>query len=169
MKIKKLFELLALVDGVTSCKWRTVMEIVGHPASGMPGYLNNTGYKSNDAIVLNKQWHDDWKAKNPEYYPLNLTKLGTWSTFDNTCVDLFFTNKDNKLHCRARIYDGNNMHGYRTNLRFTAEFILPNKFIKVLEDNIKYEFERFLEEKHEVYLEEQKKNWIEDLRHKFLN
>jgi hypothetical protein len=167
MKIKKLFEILALVDGVTSTNWKTVMEIVGNPILNIPGYFNN-GIKSNNAVILSKQWHDSWKLKYPEHYPLDLSQLKTWSTYDN-CAVMHFKNNDNKLYCQAMIYDGDNNYGYRTDLKFSAELILPNKFIKVLENLILNYFDEYLENEYETYLETQKKNWIDGLRNKLLN
>jgi len=160
MEIKKLFKLLTIVGEIKSTYWSTVMEIVGCPAAKIKGYFDKVK-------VLDKKWHDGYKSQNPEYYPLDLSNLTTWSTF-NRCIELTFTLVKTKLHCHAKIYEGSNFHGGRQKLRFTADLIMPNNFIRVLEDNILSSFNYYLEDQYDIYLETQKINWITDLKNKIL-
>lgn len=153
MKNKKILELLTLVNGIHSSDWSTVREIV----------------KSFESIqVIKKGWNDSWKGKYPDMYPLDLSKISTWSTHDRTCIDLDFKNVDGKLYCKVRIYDGNSFDGYRTSLRFTAELILPNSFLKVIAQRINYAFENFLDDAYDNHLEAQKIEWKNNLRKEYL-
>ena len=90
-----------------------------------------------------------WKKKcgdNPVYYPLDLSKIGTWSTFER-CVTLTFFNQQatgkfafaDNLVCDVKIYDGDNFNGERKDLRFTATLSLPDSFIHEIEKNYKYQ------------------------------
>ena len=155
MKQAKLFELLKIIDGVYSSSWNMTKEIV----------KNIT--KKESKIIL-KEWHDNYKNKNPEWYPLDLAEFKTWSTYD-ACIDLEFSNKDEKLYCTAHIYDGDSYPGCRKELRFTAEFYLPNSFIKTLEEIINYKFNRYLEDLYDDHLESQKLLWITNLKTAILN
>jgi len=101
MKTEKLFELLTLVDGITSRRWETVTQLVDVIESG-------------GATIKDKKWGASYKQNNPDWYPLNLDKIGTWSTYGDTCVDLYFSNDttdnnghpNNQLVCKVKIYDG---------------------------------------------------------------
>jgi len=155
MTNKKLFELLKLVGGVNCGYWRGVNPLVEL-------------IKEDESIVVKKEWHDSFKKDNPDYYPLNLSKIETWSTYDE-CVDINYTNVNDKLYCKVRIYEGDNMHGYRKGLRFTAELILPNKFLKQIARTIESYFESYLLEAYEAHLENQKKLFVYNLRNEILN
>jgi len=159
MTIEKLFKLHTLLGEIKSNDWNIVMEIVGCPAADIKGHFD-------EIKIIDKVWNDNYKSKNPEYYPLDLSNLTTWSTFSHTCIDLTFTIVKNRLHCHARIFDGNNFNGSRQNLRFTANLLMPNKFIKVLKNNILTSFEYYLEDQYEIYLETQKNNWITNFKNK---
>jgi len=154
MENNKLFELLTLIGGVNSNKWRDVMKIV----ELMP-FIE----------VTEKKWVDKHKQRYPENYPLDLSKIKTWSTYDGECIDLVFSNEDNKLICEARIYDGERLNGYRRDLRFTATLIMPDDFIKELEYRILRAFDKFAEYSYEDFLENQKKLWVENFKSQILN
>ncbi len=156
MEIKRLFGLLTLLNGVSDHSWKMVMDIV-------ECFNNNTVVK-----VIDKQWADDFKRKYTESYPLDLGDIHKWSTYDRTCIDLQFTNKESQLYCEARIYHGNNFDGYRRELNFTAEFILPDEFILKIEENINYAFDYYLEDQYEKHLQLQKEKWIKDCKAKIL-
>lgn len=153
--------MLTLIGEVKSTDWNTVMEIVGCPTANIKGYFDKIE-------ILDKKWYDNYRLQNSEYYPLNLSDLKTWSTYSHTCIDLIFTMAKDKLHCHAKIYDGNSFDGRRTKLRFTANLILPNNFINVLEDDILSSFDYYLEDQYDIYLETQKINWMTDFKNKFL-
>jgi hypothetical protein len=155
MTNKKLFELLKLVDGVNYNSWRIVNPLVDC-------------IKEDESVVIKKEWHDSFKKNNPDWYPLDLSKIGTWSTYDS-CVGINFTNVNNKLYCKVKIYDGDNMDGFRKGLRFTVELILPDKFLKQISGTIESYFDSYLHEAYERHLENQKKLFIYSLRNEILN
>lgn len=154
MTNEKLFELLKLVGGVNYNHCRGVRPLVDL-------------IKEDKSIVIKKEWHDSFKKDNPDYYPLDLSKIETWSTYDD-CVDINFTNLNDKLYCRVRIYDGDNFNGYRKNLRFTAELILPNKYLKQIAPTVESYFESYLSDAYETHLENTKKLFIFNLRNEIL-
>lgn len=156
MTTQKLFEILSLVNGVRSRQWQMVRQLVKQIGEG-------------GVTVKTKRWNDDWK-QNSKYYPLDLTKIETWSTFDDTCIDLQFRNDgQNNLVCEARIYDGDSFNGHRQRLRFEATLLLPTKFLQNIEPLIKWAFDAYLEDAHIKYLEEQKQKWIAKKRADILN
>ena len=150
MKTQKLFEILTLVGGVWSYQWDYVMAIVEVIADGT-------------ATVEHKEWYDSFKKEHPEFYPLDLSVIRTWSTFEK-CVHLSFGVENNKLKCEAIIYDGSNFGGYRTGKRFEAVIILPESFIFVIERSIENKFDTYLENAYNKHLEQQKNKWISKLR-----
>ncbi len=160
MKTEKLFELLTLVNGVTSTKWETVIQLVDQISKG-------------SVIVEEKKWADSWKQKEPKCYPLDLSKRETWSTYNNgECVYLKFSNaatknkgrKKNKLVCDVRIFDGHFFDGRRTDLRFEALLLLPDKFIHTIAERIEVYFDDYLNCAYEDHLESEKRIWIQNLR-----
>lgn len=157
MTQKKLFKMLSLCAEVISRRWRVVMEVVAE-------------IKEGNAVVLEKEWYDEHKNENLDLYPLDLSDISVWSTYDQKCIDLSFRiNKDNKLICDAIIYDGKMLDGRRTDQRFTAKILLPNNFIKKIEEYIKHGFEEFLEDQYQNHLELQKLEWKTNLRKSILN
>ena len=153
MTEEKLFELLTLIKEVRSRSWTTVGKIV----ELMPSIE-----------VKEKKWSQKYKQDNPELFPLDLSKIETWSTYDRDCISLIFRNENNRLVCDVNIYDGDNVNGYRTSLRFTATLIMPSSFIKEIEQEILYALDILAEDSYEDYLETQKKLWIENFKLKFL-
>lgn len=139
MKTEKLFELLTLVDGVKSKRWETVMSLVDLIAKG-------------SVTIKEKKWNDTWKQNNPEYYPLDLAEIKTWSTYDDTCIDLQFSNdtkkdnghQNNQLVCNVKIYDGNSFGVERQQLRFEALLWLPTSYIHTIDQRIEWAFRRCL-------------------------
>lgn len=157
MTTKKLLELLALVNHVTISRWKTVMDLV-------ECIKEQKGVK-----IIKSEWHDSFKKNNPKFYPLNLSQIETWSTYDGECISLIFSEKEGKLYCHVKIYDGDSFGGTRTNIRFTAELILPNSFIRKIEGKINWAFEVFLTESYEQHLESQKLLWINNLKSQIIN
>lgn len=153
MTNKKLFEILTLVNSVKSNRWDDVRKIV----ELMPSIE-----------VKEKKWNEKYKQDNPIRHPLDLSKLETWSTYDGECINLFFSNDNNKVICEVSIYDGDIMNGYRENLRFTATLIMPNSFIKELEQKILCAFDRLAENSYDDYLENQKKLWVSNFKSQVL-
>ena len=156
MKTEKLFELLALVNGVKIRRWNTVMKIVDYIDKGT-------------VDIKEKKWDNLYKESNPQYYPLDLSKIDTWSTFEDTCVELIFHVDLIKLICDVKIYDGESFGGHRKKLRFTATLWMPNAFIHEIENNVNWAFETYLEDAYENHLEAKKKLWIDNLKNEILN
>ena len=113
-----------------------------------------------DSITVVKgRWHDRFKQEHMDMYPLDLSKLETWSTFSG-CVSLTFSMINGKfIECEAVIYDGD-FHGDRTYARFTATLKIPYTFLTEIKDSIKYSFESYCEKKYDEHLLEQKKAWV---------
>lgn len=157
MTTKKLKELLFLVNGINirHLRWNMVMKIVD--------YINNE-----KVTVVKKEWADDYKQKNPDWYPLDLKDIGKWSTYEES-VDIRFFIDGLNLKCECKIWDGSLLDGHKERLRFTVELILPNKFIKEIEGSINRKFESYLEDKYEAFLESEKKKWIDNKRTEILN
>ena len=154
MNIKSLFSLLTHVGYVRSTRWDDVCKIV----ELMPSIK-----------VQKKKWFDKFRQNNPDIYPLDLTKLDTWSTSEANCIDLVFKNDNNKLICDVKIYDGNFFDGYREKLRFTAKLVMPNKYIKKLEKKILYGLDSLAEEEYNNHLKNQKKLWVSNFKAALLN
>ena len=159
MKTEKLFELLTLFDNVQSRNWNDVRKLVDEISKGR-------------VTIKEKKWADQFKQDHPEYYPLDLADIKTWSTFDGTCIDLRFSNdiaeengqENNQLVCRATIYEGNSFGGYREGKRFEAVLWLSTAFIHEIEPIIARYLESHLEDAYDDYLESQKKLWIHNKR-----
>ena len=152
---KQLFNLLTLVGGVRVSQWKMVRIIVK--------YLND-----NPEIVetAKSEWVD--YVKKITDAKLDLTKIDTWSTHEGCIIFDFKTLAARRISCKAIVWDGDNMDGHRTGIRFKAEFILPANFIEELRDNIGWEFDRFLEDAYETHLKVQKANYINTLREETL-
>lgn len=144
MNEMKLMDILSLVGEVHSNKWGDVMAIV----EAMP-----------DVIVVDQRWNSIYKQDNPDLYPLDLTRLDTWSTYDRTCISLLFHNTNGVLMCDALIYDGN-MDGPRKSQRFTATLLMPVHFIKHIEPRLLYALRKHAEEAYEAHLRADKEEWI---------
>jgi len=150
MTIKKLFNILQLVTYVESNKWNDVTRIVSGIAGG-------------EITIKEKLWCN-YKANLYELYPLDLSKIETWSTFEGDCIHLRFYMKQNALVCYVHIYEGDSFSGHMRNIRFTATLILPNSFIKVIEPKIVRALNYFAEEEYHRYLDKQKKDWITNFK-----
>ena len=156
-KTEKLFKLLKLVNGVKSTQWNTVIQLVDWISKG-------------NVIIKEKKWNAKWE-QNLKDYPLDLSKIDTWSTYD-TCFDLQFTNKTSKnkgsqnnfLVCKVKIYEGEPFQGSRTDLRFEAILWLPISFINNLEKLIEWEFNAYLEDAYKNYLDAKKRLWIHNMK-----
>ena len=152
---KQLFGLLKMLRYVVSSEWKIVCKIVDN-------------FK--DIEVIEKRW-EYWNYRNNDskYYPLDLSNIKTWSTYDRTCISLEFSiNCDKKLFCDVKIYEGDNFNGIRKELRFSAKLIFPNKFITEISNIIRYKFDTYLEDRYEKFLEQQKHNWINEFKNQIL-
>jgi hypothetical protein len=153
MENKKLLKILTIVNSVNTNRWEYVQKIVEY----MPAIE-----------VKEKKWADKFKQENPYLYPLDLSKIEIWSTFDGKCIDLTFSNENDNIRCDVVIYDGYNIYG-TINIRFTAILLIHNNFIQEIEDLILWELDEFAEQSYEEYLENKKKLWISNFKNKILD
>lgn len=158
MNITESIKALSLIGEIRSTKWTTIMLVVD--------CIQND--KTNKTVIVSKEWGEKYKHENTDRYPLDLSIRDTWSTYDDTCIDLTFSVKEKKLNCYAKIYNGMSYDGRRTDLRFEAEIILPNKFIKRIESLLEYEFRYFLERQYSAHLELKKREWMTEMRTEIL-
>lgn len=156
-----LLTVLKEIKSVDSHYWKTVMALV-------------ESIKSGDTLVLEKKWDNDYKNDN-RFYPLDLDKIETWSTYDyswaiqkhEACIQLEFFYKDkNNIECYVVIFEGTNMLGIRRDKRFTAHLLLKIDFILHLNDMIDNKYNDLLERRYEKHLQIQKNEWIENERMK---
>jgi hypothetical protein len=154
---KQLFTILTTIGEVHSCRWRSVVELVD--------YIQN-----NKATKITKsKWEDIW-GNNKDF-----KNISTWSTHDlnigrpsyYNCIDLRYTVKNNKLHCEAKIYNGDICNGERLNLRFSASVVLPIEFISTLNKSIMLSFDKYVKDEYDSYLELKKNNWINNYKKEF--
>jgi hypothetical protein len=106
-----------------------------------------------EAIVLEKQWHDDYKNKNPQYYPLNIEKdhgpdtpnwkdktwNELWTTYES-CRDIKVTTEGRDIVCMITIWNGENFEGFRKNKRWSAKIKLKAKHLSEFKSSIEYRF-----------------------------
>jgi hypothetical protein len=156
MNNEKLLKLLKLVDGVYHSDWNTVRKIVEL-------------IEKKEVIVIDSEWRDPFKVKWKETYPLELNKLSTWSTYDD-CITLLFNTVygTDKLTCSVKVWNGDNMFGGRTDLRFIANLEIPISFLENIEDKIQLTFDTYLIQQYKQHLCEQEKQWIKNLREMIL-
>ncbi len=156
MEISKLFEVLKLVGFVESCQWKRVLGIIE--------------LIQNDRVTIaEKSWFEPYRNIQSKYYPLDLDKVDTWSTYDGDCIDLKFKIEENTLVCYATIYDGEIMHGHRRCKRFTAKLEFDADYIISLESVILHSLERLADREYENYLEHQKFIWTTSFKNTILN
>jgi hypothetical protein len=152
MTIKKLFELLKLVKNVTSNRWDDVLKIVKIMSS---------------IEVKEKEWNNKYKRDNPEWNPLDLSKIETWIAIDRKCIELDFNIETNKLICKANIYRFEIFENFRR-LNFTATLIMPDEFIQEIEYLIIDEVNNLAKEAYEEHLKKQKELWISNFKSEML-
>ena len=109
---------------------------------------------------VSKRWNEDFKNKNINFYPLDLSDSGNWSTYED-CTELKLKMIDGKISCIATIYRGYNMDGRRMEKKFTCGLVLPIEFIFELEYYINSKYKRYLNNLYEEHLETQRELWIE--------
>tara|TARA_R110000824_G_C15197540_1_gene675395 strand:+ start:590 stop:1045 length:456 start_codon:yes stop_codon:yes gene_type:complete len=111
------------------------------------------------ANIREKEWSDQFQQNHPDMYPLDLSNIKTWSTYED-CVGLTFTFINSKsIECQATVYNGDWL-GERTDRRFTATFYLPSSFLPELKREIEYAFDNYCKNEYEDHLRKQKSDWI---------
>lgn len=154
-KNEKLLRILELSGGANSTDWNVVRKLVD-------------GIKSGAIEVADKQWACPYKKTSLTYYPLDLSDMNTWRTFDG-CASLRFSNENGVCICNADIHDGDNIYGTRKGLRFTAVLKLTGDSVCIIEDKIIHKFEKYLRDAYEKHLLIQRELWIGELRESILN
>lgn len=150
-------KMLEIVGSYTDYKWVTVA-LIHHFIV----------YDEKHTKVISSEWKDSFK-KNNSYYPLDLTNLKTWSTYDNAeCIQLKFAISSGFLTCLARINDGRMLDGSFQNERFTSEIQLPLSFLIYIKEGIERKFSYHLEDEYETHLDTQKQLWMANHREKLL-
>lgn len=152
MEIQQMFKVLGLVGSVTSSDWNKILKIVEQIST---------------IEVKEKEWADPTKNEHPEFYPLDLSNISIWSTYQD-CVELKFSVIDSKLYCHVRLYEGDNLTGMRKRMRFIATLIMPDSFIKEIDGYIYYALSNFLENAYEEHLNSQKIIWMETMKAEIL-
>lgn len=153
MKDIKTIKKLTIIKSVTGHRWRTVMDIV----EIFP-----------NVVVLEKSWSDSFKQNYSEMYPLDLSDINTWSTYDNSnCIDLEFTIKDDVLYCDVKISDRASFDRYSTP-KFIAKLILPIEFCDKIENIIESDYNYYLANEYEKYLAKKRLEWMNDLSNEIL-
>ncbi len=152
MTTQKLMDVLHIVEHVKSSKWNTVLKILD---------------VFDEVQTIEKKWGNE-TAKPQDIYPLDLSNIDTWSTYEYTCIDLTFKNEGNNLTCFAKIYDGDNLYGDRGDLKFTAKLKLPNSFVQILENLIIHRLDEVSKQAYEYMKEVEKRNWIQEFKNRIL-
>lgn len=154
MNAKELKEVLLLVNNIYVQKWQILVDVVNE-------------IKNNNAEILNSAWSDKFKQNNPEYYPLKLNNIDTWSTFER-CVNFNFSIESNKLRSDIIIWDGNSFDGFPTTERFRVVLYLPDSFILKLSNQIEWKFNLLVSESYDKYLEKKRLDWMAKEKKKLL-
>jgi hypothetical protein len=164
MKMSEMLKKLEIVKEVNCYDWNTTQELIKLIKDDSTEILDITDYR------------DKFKQ---EYYPINKKRLiaedncgrgynDLWMTFEK-CRELevkYYT--DNFCECIVTIYDGDNFHGYRTNLRFILRLKIDIDFINLIEEEIDSAFDNYLDNEYEKHLERQKGIWIGKKRYNLL-
>ncbi len=156
LEVSTLFEVLKVVGSIESSQWTRVLEIVDL-------------IKHDKVTIAEKSWHEPYRNVQSKYYPLDLDKIETWSTYDGECVSLKFKIEENTLICNVTIYDGEMLHGYRKNKRFTAKLEFDADYIILLETMILSQLDRLAEREYENHLDIQKFLWETQFKKHILN
>ena len=153
MTNKRLLEILKLIGNVRSSSWKDVRKIVDIMST---------------VEVISQEWHEFTKQDGRYWRLLDLSNIKTWSTYDRKCIDLIFSNKEDKLYCNAKIYDGDVVDGFPTNIRFTATLILPDNFTQEIKDLIRQGVDSYAVRCYDEMLEKERHSWISKLVQKIL-
>lgn len=122
------------------------------------------------AQVLEKEYTDNFKRGNPTLYPLDLSKVRTWTTFEN-CVSIILQfNEANELIASIKLYNGDNMDGFRTSLRFTAKIRLLNSILnrKKVKERVSQALNYEARWAYEDHLKKVQKEWEDEFKKRIL-
>jgi len=143
---KELIKKLTIIGETSTDNWSVLRNVVG----------------SMDMIkVIEKEWCDRFKQDNPDMYPMDLSEMKTWSTFQG-CSSLRISLVDGALQCKATIWNGDMLNGDRDDKRFTATLELPTEMIRMFEDVICSRFRRYLYDAFRSYLADERQAWMDN-------
>ena len=91
-----------------------------------------------------------------------------WSTYKNCRNAVIEYFDESYIKISVYVYNGDNMCGYKIDLRFVLYAQLDVSFIEFIKEDIEWSFKKYLEDEYEKYLERQKENWINHKRAKLL-
>ena len=148
MKLTKLKDIVVVLGDIKYSTWGILTNIVEL-------------LTENKAHVIDKQWYDNYKNNNLQYYTLDLYNINTWSTFES-CIDFKFSITGNSVRCDAKIYDGDSLYGNRQGVRFDAVIELPLSFLRKLEPNLMYELKEYYADEYDKLLNSRRDKWIID-------
>jgi hypothetical protein len=145
--MKNTIKKLKIIDGIVFTRWemcRTLWNII------------------NTCTVIEGGWQDKFKREHPEIYPFDLADFDIWSTYDG-CSALCFEIVNDELQCKIHIWNGDNMDGHMTTLRWMATLKVPMSFLENddVKSSIDSMFTDHCRDEYRKYLKEQETKWIE--------
>lgn len=111
--------------------------------------------------IIKVEWADSWKRENPHLYPLDLSKIETWSTY-RRCVECSTYLENDMLLCDFIIYEGDFLDGNKKQKRFSASLELPIIYIEWFKDEINRHFESYLVDKYHEEQEYKRQLWMKN-------
>jgi len=154
-------------------KYLKILSIIGNPSVTIRVFINENiinemikSIQNNTCEVVSKKWTDSFKNKD-EYqkiYPITLDKFEFWKNFKYCKFNLEII--ENKLHSEVCVYGSD----YLDNVIEIVELkiIFPLDFIITFSNQLQWQFDQYCEEQHELYLKEQKQDWIKKFSEKIL-
>jgi hypothetical protein len=124
------------------------------------------------ARVVHKAWDDEVYNNNPRVWPLDLTELATWSTYDaRECIDLEYKLHRTGIQVQVQIYEGRNDRYFdRPRRKFNAVINLPLAFLRTeaLANRIDWDFDALVEHRRHDQRKDKKEAWLAKERKKLL-
>lgn len=125
-------------------------------------------YLNDEIELIRSEWGDNFKNDQIDYFPLDLKNSDLWSTYDKSVdIDVFIDN--NNFIASVDIYNGDNMTGKRTSLKWTAKFKLNENVILEYKSDINLLFEFYLDDLYDKELEEKREQRKKEIGNKLLN
>jgi hypothetical protein len=136
------------------------LKIIGSVSVGAIKNVRSLFAIMDSVTVIESKWHDSFKQDHPDMYPLDLSKMETWSTYSD-CVSLTFKMINSKfIGCDVVVHNGDNLYGHVTDIRFTATLKIPYTFLSEIKNDIKWAFEYYCQGQYEDHLRNQKEEWV---------
>lgn len=123
-------------------------------------------YVEDKAELIEYEWNN-FKAKYPNLYSFDLKDVKYWSTYEK-CVSSIFYVENDELFVKVRVYKGDRLDGFPTELRFKATFKIPMDFLNNISHIIERQFHNYVDELYEIHLEDQRKQCINNYKNSFM-